>query len=410
MINLKKLSLPAVAVLLSLGGYAQQFQWRANLDSVRSSGFYAIAITPELSSLLKTDFSDFRVADSKGQWVPHIIRFAVTNHAKVKRINLNTASKELGSNSVYLIENPEKYLLSEFILRLKNAAAERKASVSGSDDNYNWFVIADSLLVAKADVYDRDENSKVISLPPTQYAHYKLTIQNEKKDPLNVLGISADVSGAPNRELQLVENPFPQSSRLDSGKYTLITVTHDKPYQFDQFRVKVNRPALYERTARVYLEVRPGLINTWNSAALTELRLSSTDSNNSIIPLVKSKTFYILISNEDNPPLEVNAVVTFQRNKQAIAYLEKNRSYHLLLENPQAEQPRYDLNQFDKIIPEQVNFLQSGALLAAGSPVIDATKKVSDWWIWATIGGVILLLAYLTWGLTRDMNKEKKMV
>ena len=64
MINLKKLSLAIVGLLYSFFATAQQFQYRSNLDTVTSSGFYAIPITPELSSHLKTDFSDFRIADS----------------------------------------------------------------------------------------------------------------------------------------------------------------------------------------------------------------------------------------------------------------------------------------------------------------------------------------------------------
>ena len=411
MINSKKLSLPVVAVLCSLFANAQQFQYRSNLDTVSSSGFYAIPITPELSSHLKTDFSDFRIVDGKGQWVPHLMRFTNSDGTEIKRINLSMSSKEnLGSNTVILIENPEKHLLSEFILRIKNAAAERKASLSGSEDNAKWFIIADSLLVSQPDFYHKDENLKLINIPPTQYVHYKLTIRNNSKDPLNILDIASNVSVARNSESREVENPTPSLSRVDSGKLTMVTVTQDKPYQFDQFSLTVNRPALYERTARIYLELKPGLINMWNSPALTEVRLSSSNISNPVLPLVKSKIFYILISNQDNPPLEITAIHTFQRRKQAITYLENNKSYHLLLENPKAEQPDYDLAQFNKSIPEKVHILQAGRLVAAGLPTIDSSKKRGDWWIWATIGGVILVLAYLTWGLTSDMNKKKEIV
>ena len=117
-----------------------------------------------------------------------------------------------------------------------------------------------------------------------------------------------------------------------------------------------------------------------------------------------------MISNQDNPPLEINAVNTFQRSKQVIAYLEKSKSYHLLLENPEATQPDYDLKQFDKDIPAKLQTLQPGQLVTVNNPVASAPKKIGDWWIWATIGGVILLLAYLTWGLTKDMNKKKEIV
>ncbi len=411
MINLKKLSLPVVALLLSLLANAQQFQYRSNLDTVTSSGFYAIPIKPELSSHLKTDFSDFRIVDGKGQWVPHLIRFTIPDISGSKTINLKMTSTQMhGTNTVIVIENLEKNLLSDFILRLKNAAAERMSSLSGSEDNKNWFIIADSLLVSNPDFYNRDENSKLISFPPTQYNYYKLTIRNDRKDPLNVVSISAPTSALRNSEDLVFQNPAPIISRVDSGKLTLIKVAYDKPYQFDQISFGVTSPAFYDRAAKILLEVRPGLVNTWQGNSLTEIKLSSSNPHNRDLPLVKTKTFYIMISNQDNPPLEINAVNTFQRIKQAIAYLEKNKSYHLILDNPESTQPEYDLQQFDKDIPVKLPTLRPGQLTALNNPVLSPSKKIGDWWIWATIGGVILILAYLTWGLTKDMNKKKEIV
>ena len=148
----------------------------------------------------------------------------------------------------------------------------------------------------------------------------------------------------------------------------------------------------------------------WNSPAITEVSVSSKSLNNPVLPLVKSKTFYILIANHDNPPLEITAINTFQRRKHAITYLEKNKVYHLLLENPKAELPNYDLANFEKSIPEWPRTLEAGQLVIAGLANIESSNKIGDWWIWVTIGGVILVLAYLTWGLTKDMNNKKEIV
>jgi len=411
MINSKKRSLSIAAFFLSLLANAQQFQYRSDLDTVTASGFYAIPITPALSSHLKTDFSDFRIVDGKGHWVPHLIRFVIPDISGTQTINLKVASSEIrSSNSVIVIENPEKNLLNSFILRLKNAAAERMASLSGSEDNKNWFIIADSLLVSNPDFYNKDENSKLISFPPTQYSYYRLTIRNDTKDPLNVVSIAAPTSVPHNSEDLVFENPTPVISQLDSGKLTLVKVNYDKPYQFDQISLEVKSPALYDRIARIFLEVKPGVVNSWQGPFLKEIELSSRNPHSRDLPLVKAKTFYIIISNQDNPPLEIKAVNTFQRMKQAIAYLETNKPYHLLLDNPGATQPNYDLQQFDKDIPVKLQALQTRQLTAINIMVTNSTKKIGDWWIWATIGGVILLLAYLTWGLTKDMNKKKEIV
>src|SRR5258708_20161338 len=56
--------------LFSGTAVAQTFNYRAELDSVHQSGFYAFSITPELSSMLKTDFRDLRIRDKTGKPVP----------------------------------------------------------------------------------------------------------------------------------------------------------------------------------------------------------------------------------------------------------------------------------------------------------------------------------------------------
>ena len=138
----------ATVIFLSLGAGAQ-FRYSALLDTVKATGFYTISITPELSSYLKTDLSDLRIVDEKKQPVPFIIDIPLQKPKNRVISNYSEYHKERKSNekTTLVIENPGKYELSNFIIELKSAAAERTASLSGSDDNKNWFVILDSLLL-----------------------------------------------------------------------------------------------------------------------------------------------------------------------------------------------------------------------------------------------------------------------
>src|SRR5579862_7795381 len=61
-------------VLLFISGFAKaQFRNTAKIDSVIKPGFYAIDITPVLSGLVKTDFSDLRIVDEAGNQVPYLL-------------------------------------------------------------------------------------------------------------------------------------------------------------------------------------------------------------------------------------------------------------------------------------------------------------------------------------------------
>jgi hypothetical protein len=410
MINWKKNSAWIFAMILCLFAQAQQFSYRCNLDTISKSGFYAIPLTSELSSHLKTDFSDLRIVDNKGQWIPHFVR----NSWREKKTSTGTLDLKIISNerdpvsTVIIVENPNEGLLSNFVLRLKNAAAERMASLSGSEDNRNWFIISDSLVITKPGVYDRDENSQWIELLPTHYPFYKITIRNDKKDPLNVLSVSS-ITGPRVGQNRSIINPRPKFTQIDSGKLSMLHITSDKSYQFDEVRLEVLRPAFYDRVARVYLDVRSGIMNTWKSSPLTEINISSAYSFNHGLPLVKSRDFYVIIANHDNPPLEIINVSTLLTDQQIITYLEKGKSYHLLIDNPEATQPNYDLEQFYANIPEHPQALQIGSILPLKNQAHSAgPHKIGDWWIWITIGIVVLILAYLTWSLTKDMNKKNQ--
>ena len=61
--------------LISLCSSAQTTGYRfyTQLDSVKSNGFYNIEFTPEINARLKTDYSDVRIVNESGKWVPHIL-------------------------------------------------------------------------------------------------------------------------------------------------------------------------------------------------------------------------------------------------------------------------------------------------------------------------------------------------
>jgi len=389
--------------------FPQAFKYKCQIKTPDSTGFYSIKITPELSSHLKTELSDIRIIDSKGRWVPHIVRTdGKERQPHEETVDLRILSiQNLATQSIVIVSNDSKTLLNNFLLRLKNAATERMVSLSGSNDNNKWFIISDSNMLGQPLASVKDENVQQILVPPTQYSFFKLTIRNSGKDPLNILGVTSQVDIAGHR-IYPVENPMPLIHQTDSSRWSLIHVSNTQPFQMNELSFEVKRPALYDRMARVYLEKKDGILRTWDSYPLAEIRISSRSNLSQTLPLVRAKDFYILVSNEDNPPLEISSVRTFQPVRDLVAYLENGNSYELLFEDPNAIAPNYDLNEFAGKIPAQP------ATLAIGNPIANTVGSLSTaepsrkWWIWVAIAAVIFALAYLTWQLTKDMNRKNE--
>lgn len=213
----------AVVLFLSLCSRAQ-YRYTALLDTVKATGFYNISITPELSSYLKNDLSDLRIVDDKKQPVPFFIDMAYSGQEiETALFDQKITKKETwDENTVLVVENERKIELSNFIIQLKSAAAERTASLSGSNDSIHWFVILDSLLLHKSGEYDDASHSQRINFPASDYKYFRFIIYNGKKEPLNILKVSAYNAGSPfNITDYNFRNPSPVISQTDSGGYSL---------------------------------------------------------------------------------------------------------------------------------------------------------------------------------------------
>ncbi|MDB5280573.1 MAG: hypothetical protein JWR61_5528, partial [Ferruginibacter sp.] len=49
------------------------YKYFSLLDTVKQSSFYNIVFTPEISARVKTDYSDIRIVNKEGKWVPHLL-------------------------------------------------------------------------------------------------------------------------------------------------------------------------------------------------------------------------------------------------------------------------------------------------------------------------------------------------
>ncbi|HKZ64734.1 MAG TPA: hypothetical protein VJ111_00190, partial [Chitinophagaceae bacterium] len=159
-------------LLLSCCAQAQQFRHSCILDTVKETGFYSIAISPQLSSYIKTDLSDIRISDEKRQWIPHIINYP--NHVKKNDViyfALPVIKKEsANSKTVLIIRNPGIEKISNLFFTIKNTSASRFAALSGSDDNKTWFSVADSLLLGQPELFTDNKVALNITFPAVNYA------------------------------------------------------------------------------------------------------------------------------------------------------------------------------------------------------------------------------------------------
>jgi hypothetical protein len=405
-INLFVFSLITVCSTAQTKGY----KFYSPLDSVKESGFYNIALTPAVNAHLKKDYSDVRIVNNVGRWVPHIFHHPSaekTNHAAIMDLKF-TITENTKVNTVLVIQSLQN-VISNIGLVINNTAAERFCALSGSNDSKNWFVINDSILVNP--IPDEATTKKIfrINFPTSNYRFFKIIIKNNNKDPFDIKNVIQESSAIINNENKLIPNPATVILQKDSGKISYLKITQQQPYHFDNISIKISGVKYFYRKVDVYIP----FADNHSFANPGQLLQTFTISNNSTlqfkIPISNAKFFYLLINNEDNLPLTVSEVNTTNSYHYITAYLEKGDSYKLILDNPVAVTPNYDLTNLNKTIPDSAAFLTAGKVMAfKQNEITAAPAKNNKWLLWAALIAALFILLLFTQKMIKEVNKRKQ--
>ncbi len=388
------------------------YKFYAALDSVKVSGFYNIAITPELSAHLKTDYSDLRIVNDSGKWVPHVLHYPATEGSDMSLyLDLRIVKKENKGSFTTLIVAAGQAITSNLVLNISNTTAERFCTLSGSDDNENWFVINDSILINPAPGEKTTVNSFRIDFPPSNYSFFKIVINNKSKDPFDIRDVmnSTSLSATSGNKTKLLQNPKTIIEQKDSGKISYIKITQQQAFHFAGISIKLDGVKYFSRNVELYIP-SSGNHSFFNPGQL--IQKFSVSNNSTLqfqVPLVNPTVFYLLIYNEDNLPLKVTAVNTSIDYRYINSYLEKGNNYKLILGNVAATPPNYDLNNINTKIPDSVPTLSFVKIIPfAETPIATIPPKNNNWILWAAIIAALFILLLFTKKMVTEVNKRKE--
>ena len=377
---------------------AQTFDYRADLDSIQKSGFYVFNITPELSSMLKTDFRDLRINDKTGKPVPWLVASQIPmlrpDFLKALDIVQNTTA-DSGQN-VLIIRNDPKDKIDGFYIRFRNAAVSRTINLSGSYDGNKWYSIIENVNLERRFIQDRDSFLENISFPLSSYTFYRVIIYNGKNDPLDILSVQKSIKDSPPVHA-LLENPPVSFIRKDSAKITWIHIANTRRFHISHLGVRVKAPRFFKREVDI-------LANNFPVGNFTIISDSMVSFN---LPRLNDSVITIQIYNEDNPPLDISSISTAQDPEQIIAYLDSGKSYQLEMKSTEAQPPRYDLVNFKDSIPENIKQIGvSHIVYIPALRTIPPNNLFKKSWLWITLAIVLIVLALFTIRLTKEVGKH----
>ena len=381
---------------------AQNFNIKAGISKVPASGFYKISVNPDLSAHAKADLSHIRIVNQQNKQTPYIVQQGspslADNSFRKLHIISNVTDKK---NTVLTLENKTSGT-DQLYLLMANTAVERYASVSGSNDQKNWFIIDDQILLHNSDDQHTGHFFQTIQFPFSRYAYLKLEIHNEHTDPLNILecGTFTNVVEKPVAYQQNPEPAFSQKDSNDGSSY--IFITNKEPYLTERISYLVKGPKFFNRPASVF---------AWSDKdrqkqLLASTTIYATQSSFTLNPS-KDQKLLLMIENGDNPPLRLISLYTEQPVRYLVSYLEANEEYKILADNMQATAPIYDHSQFKHSIPKALPSIRYTAPVPAVNALSIKPAEGLNQWLWPMIIAGIFVLGFLTFKLVKDIRQNE---
>ncbi len=389
-----------------------QYNTTAKLKKAAENGMHEIVLSPEIRSFSKQDLSDIRIFDSKGNEIPYFIQNSkdVSSNSFVEYSIISKTVYPKKTTSI-IIEIPLNKKNNQLSLFIANSNVEKKYSVSGSDNQKEWFGISDSQILSDLNSTSETSVVKTISYPLSTYRYLKIDFDDRKTLPVNILKVGNFDTQLQKGALQEIVPKKSFTTEDHSKKETQIHVLFNAPQVINQIAFEISKPTYYNRHAILLRKVKQ---QTRRKSSIIEeeiasFELNSNEKNIFTIPEIFEKEFYIKIENHDNQPLSVSTIKYSQKPISIVADLSSNESYILKTGNKTLTEPDYDLSSFKNNI----------AVSLPEISIYDIQQKTSDknhienksfwqqsWFMWLCIllGGITIF--FFTASLVKDLKRK----
>ncbi|MDW8549502.1 hypothetical protein NG800_011315 [Epilithonimonas ginsengisoli] len=387
---------------------AQNYQGQIN--QVSESGLHQIVLSPEVRSASQNNLDFLRIFDAKNNEVPYVLFEGRSTDLQYE--NLTIVSRNAVPNKVtsVVVSNEKALNLEHLILKIANTDVDKTYSISGSNDNQEWFG-----LVINQTINDLNDSGKTsvernFSFPLNNYKFLRFDFIDKNSLPINVLEVRLEKNYAVKKSKIELQN-FEQKITTDKKKkQTKIHISFKDPQVIDAIGFDISAPNFYLREARI-------VINKTRTQKRTEVDYNETVSNFQLNSKVKNsfevselfvKEFTIEIDNQDNPELQINKISLFQDPVSILADLKANENYTLKIDS-KLSAPAYDLAH------SGIDFNQNYPVATISNlDKIDDPKEADSsktFWqtslfMWLCIGFAVLIIGYFAMTMIKDLNKE----
>jgi hypothetical protein len=405
---MNKLSIWLFFIIISCSLRAVTFERKAAIDSIITTGFTKINLTPEIISCLNANYSDIRIFDSRQQEVAYLLYVepAVTQKNFIRELTIleNSTSADEKSSRI-VIQNPDKKIQSEIIFYLRNSEIQKEMVLKGSDDLKNWYIISRNYPENISNEDDPTIELRSLKFPPSNYAYFEISMVNKKRDPLQIL--KAGTYDMESAKAYFTPIPSPIITQKDTAKTSRIRLIFDRKYEISKLVWNINGPELYLRNCSLGNYNKSGK-TVWFDTYRT-FQISSKTTPIWELNRYRADTLDIVIENEDNTPLKITGVEAYQMNIYLIASLKTGENYQLYFGNKELTAPQYDLKYFADLISDNIPSVSPGKMVNISTEPVSLEKTsliFNSKFLWIILTLVIGSLGLLSIKMIREMKNK----
>ncbi|MGZ4091130.1 MAG: hypothetical protein ACXVNO_10455, partial [Bacteroidia bacterium] len=197
------------------------------------------------------------------------------------------------------------------------------------------------------------------------------------------------------------------------NKASIYHINFNVPTIIDNISFKVKVPNFYKRSARIFVNRTRTVKHKEENykEVVFEFELNSNTNTSFDLFNFREKEFEIEISNEDNPPLEFEAVELKQLQTYLVADFKTNENYVLFVGDKKLKAPVYDIEYFKNKISQFIPTLEVSELKPlppVAAELIIAPEKhfwQEPWFLWGCITIASFLLFLFSIRVLKDMKK-----
>lgn len=339
--------------------------------------------------------------------VPYIIESAkkLDSTVRIPVEIINKTTKD--GRKYYTLIADSTQIISNLEFSFDGRNSLGKASLEGSNNQTEWFMISDSLLLGERQNSHQKISSKTIYDLQTLYKFYRLSLDDTKSELKSVT-----------YEMTFSANPKYKKINIKHLKYRTDKHKNRTIYRFSlngrlpihYIKLDIQNKFDYNRTVNLFALVdstKTDKGTKHNYTLIETFQLNSLDSTNYAFSYPEHYQHYkIVILNGNDPPLKIKSLTAYRHEYVLKARFDDEGESFIQIANV-GSFPYYDIDKFKSRIPSEMNEMQIGDRIASKITKAEIEPLVTDkLWLWAILVTAMFVLGYFSLKMLKDEKKK----